>query len=180
MKKTPTFNPIMDSHFRLQRPSAPLPTEEDFDPWRGNLDAQCAWRNFGELSLKQAQGLFMTAPGNYQEDFMFMGPVAFAYYFPVIYLYIREVRGSEKDGDDVTEVSILGSAVAWQLEWKGAGFSDELIGEIEDLAVYVVANVSQYSMAEKDQRRIRREWAGVESTVAALRARGEDGRRSDV
>jgi len=158
----------MDSHFRLQRPPAPVPSEADFDPWRGNLDAQCAWRNFGELSLKQAYELFMTAPQNYQEDFMFMGPVAFAYYFPVIDRYIREVTGSG-DGDH-TEVSILGSAVAGQLEWNGAGFGDERVGEIEDLAAYILANVSQYSMAEKDQRRIRREWAGVESKVAALRA----------
>jgi hypothetical protein len=61
-----------------------LPTERDFDPWHGNLDAQCAWRHFGGLTLDQAHARFRENPLGYQEDFMFMGPVAFAFYFPVI------------------------------------------------------------------------------------------------
>jgi hypothetical protein len=31
-----------------------LPTELDFDPLHGDLDAQCAWRNFGGLTLDEA------------------------------------------------------------------------------------------------------------------------------
>ncbi|MEM7010678.1 MAG: hypothetical protein AAF585_04260 [Verrucomicrobiota bacterium] len=73
-----------EGHFHLNRPPAPLPTENDFDPFGGDLDAQCAWKHFGELSLNQAYDIFVSAPNIYQEDFMFMGAVAFDYYFPVI------------------------------------------------------------------------------------------------
>ena len=30
-----------------------LPTENDFDPCGGNLDAKWAWKNFGGLTIEQ-------------------------------------------------------------------------------------------------------------------------------
>ena len=77
--------------FFLRRRIAPPLCESDFDPVGGDLDAQYAWKNFGELTLKQAYDLFLTNPIHYQEDFMFMGGTAFDYYFPVIDRYIRQV-----------------------------------------------------------------------------------------
>ncbi len=35
-----------------------LPSERDFDPYGGDLDAQCAWRNFGGLTLEEATRRF--------------------------------------------------------------------------------------------------------------------------
>lgn len=153
-----------NQHFRLHRPSTPLPGESDFDPFGGDLDARCAWKNFGGLSLKQAYERFISAPEIYQEDFMFMGPVAFDYYFPIIDCYVREVSGSE-DGDDC-EVSILGSGVAAQFDWKAGRASDQLIREIADLSSYVLTHIDQYSPVAKDQRRIIREWKKVEAMLA--------------
>jgi hypothetical protein len=57
-----------------------LPTETDFDPYQGDLDAQCAWKNFGGLTLGEAFVKFEESPETYQEDFMFMGGKAFARY----------------------------------------------------------------------------------------------------
>ncbi|MBL8820867.1 MAG: hypothetical protein JNL96_20010 [Planctomycetaceae bacterium] len=70
-------------------PEIPLPTEADFDPYGGDLDAQCAWRNFGGLTLDEATNKFRERPEIYQEDFMFMGGKAFAFYFPVVEAYLR-------------------------------------------------------------------------------------------
>ena len=66
-----------------------LPIERDFDPHGCGLDEQCAWRNFGGLTLDEACKKFETAPGIFQEDFMFMGSKAFAFYYPVIDRFLR-------------------------------------------------------------------------------------------
>ena len=165
------------NQFFLRRRSAPLPSEKDFDPFGGDLDAQCAWKNFGELTLKQAYDLFLTNPIHYQEDFMFMGGAAFDYYFPVIDRYIREVVGDD-EGDDC-EVAILGSGVAAQFDWNGADPNDALVSEIAQLAAYVSSNVAQYSPAAKDQRRIKREWSRVNEKIAAHKNKRESGRNGD-
>ena len=81
---------------------AKLPSEGDFDPYHGCLDAQCAWRNFGGLDLDSAYRKFCENPSYYQEDFMFMGPAAFTFYFPVVDRYLREIRSdyqTEEIGD---------------------------------------------------------------------------------
>ena len=157
--------------FFLRRRSAPLPSETDFDPFGGDLDAQYAWKNFGGLTLKQAYDLFLTNPIHYQEDFMFMGGAAFDYYFPVIDRYIREVTGDE-EGDDC-EVAILGSGVAGQFDWNGADPSDSLVSEIAQLANYVSSNVAQYSPAAEDQKRITGEWDRVDEKIAAHKNKSE-------
>ncbi|MEM7232007.1 MAG: hypothetical protein AAF517_07535, partial [Planctomycetota bacterium] len=68
---------------------APLPTQADFDPWDGDLDAGHAWKEFGGLSVDEALAKFLENPGYHQESFMFMGGVAFAFYFPVVDRYLR-------------------------------------------------------------------------------------------
>ena len=68
------------------------PTMADFDPYDGCLDALNAWKNFGGLSRTKAYERFCESPGSFQEDFMFMGGVAFAYYYPVLEQYILEPR----------------------------------------------------------------------------------------
>jgi hypothetical protein len=90
-----------------------LPTEQDFDPWGGDLDAQCAWRNFGGLAIDRAKAKFRENPLLYQEDFMFMGTKAFAYYFPVIEEYLRTIPDGIRD-----ERSLLVSrSRVWRFKW---------------------------------------------------------------
>ncbi|MFT5732158.1 MAG: hypothetical protein ACJA2W_000854 [Planctomycetota bacterium] len=138
--------------------------EADFDPWEGQLDAQHAWRNFGDLTLPEAYEHFMTRPEVFQEDFMFMGCKAFAYYFPVIDRYIRDVKGTE-EGDDCS-VWILGEAVQGQFSSNDGRLPGSLVVEIEQLSEYVLAHPEQYSPAVRDHRRITRAWEGVQEKVA--------------
>jgi hypothetical protein len=77
-----------------------LPTKNDFDPWEGDLDAETAWRNFGGLTLAEAHSKFRERPEIYQEDFMFMGGKAFAFYFSVIEDYLRQTPEAESEDDD--------------------------------------------------------------------------------
>ncbi|MGV3531741.1 MAG: hypothetical protein ACO1QR_05175 [Chthoniobacteraceae bacterium] len=153
MKRNP------DPHFP-QRSRHPLPSETDFDPHGGDLDAQSAWRSFGNLSLEQAYSLFRSRPEVYQEDFMFMGCRAFEYYFPVIDRYLRETTRGEDDAGDC-EASILGTAVAAQFEWNDAVLSPGFVQEINALQEFVVLHVDRYAATSKERRRILREWQRV-------------------
>jgi hypothetical protein len=62
--------------FRLHRPEFPLPSQEDFGFEHGQ---NYAWENFGNLTLGEAWELFIGVPESYQERFMWMGSVAFAF-----------------------------------------------------------------------------------------------------
>jgi hypothetical protein len=153
----------------LNRPATPLPSQSDFDPIGCGLDAQCAWRNFGGLSLADAYAKFIEVPESYQEDFMFMGNRAFAYYFPVVDRYLRSVSLAPDDLGDC-EASIIGSAIAYQLHPGHAPFSADLLSEIESLHAFVVQNISRYAVTPKDQQRIRREWKQVAEAIQRCRA----------
>src|SRR5437016_1967456 len=91
-----------------------LPTERDFDPWNGDLDSQSAWRDFGGLTLDEAHAKFRENPLYYQEDFMFMGGKAFAFYFPVVEQHLRDV--STTDCEDDREAWILAHCIRMQFD----------------------------------------------------------------
>ena len=149
----------------LPRPPAPPPSRQDFDPHGGDLDAREAWKNFGGLGVPEAYEKFLSAPEIHQEDFMFMGARAFAYYFPVIDRYLRTVTFGPRDLGDC-EAAILGTAVAAQFEWKGAIISADLRAEIESLRSFVVENFTRYATVEAERRHILHEWQRVGDALA--------------
>jgi hypothetical protein len=149
----------------LPRPKAPLPGHKDFDPWDGFLDAEYAWKNFGGLTLPQAWELFCENPIHYQEDFMFMGPVAFAYYFPVIDRHLREAQPTEVDDDCLAW--IIGRGVQAQLEGKHR-FRESLLQEIAELAAYVKGFVEKFRL--EDGERITTVWEKVAAEVEKRRS----------
>jgi hypothetical protein len=54
------------------------------------------WRIF----LDEAYARFCERPEYYHEDFMFMGGIAFAYYFPVIEKYVRNAPDTDSLGGE--------------------------------------------------------------------------------
>lgn len=143
-----------------------LPTEKDFDPWNGFLDAQSAWKQFGGLDLEQAYQKFCENPLNYQEDFMFMGPKAFKFYFPVVARYLRECPFPDEYGD--SQAWILGRAMSSQLE---ESTDDELQNAIGDLCHYVRTHLSQYAETQSEQERINAAWLELEGQLAERRSK---------
>lgn len=155
------------SSFHLLRPKAPLPGQVDFDPWGGCLDALHAWENFGELSLDQAYRLFVENPGYYQEDFMFMGPAAFDYYFPVIDRFLREFRRADDDDLDDGCAWILGAAMISQLESaKPRPIAAQTAAEIRGLAAFVIREIDRYASEAEAQRRILEPWRKADLLAA--------------
>lgn len=72
--------------------TTPLPSKRDFDARDNNLDALCAWSDFGNLTRNQAYEKFLEMPDRYQEHFMFMGWVAFVFYYPIVERYLVETH----------------------------------------------------------------------------------------
>jgi len=148
----------------LPRPKAPLPDPHDFAADSGCWDALNAWENFGKLTLPQAWELFSKNPLHYQEDFMFMGPAAFAYYFPVLDRHLREAQAADEDDDN--EAWIIGCGVEDQLA-SGHRFEESFLQEVADLAVYMRDFVAKQGL--EDCENITAIWERVEAAVTKSR-----------
>jgi hypothetical protein len=146
--------------FHLERPKAPLPGLSDFDPIGGDLDALHSWKHFGGLNLDQAHRLFLENPLYYQEDFMFMGPGAFDYYFPVIDRYLRDFRSAVEDDDDDDGCAwILGAAMVSHLEnSKVRPITFGTAMEIAELAAFVTREIDRFAVTPPGQTRILEPW----------------------
>ena len=79
-----------------------LPTREDIDVF-GSLDEKGACKNFLGKTLAQAEEMFRANALYYQEDLMWMGPVAFKFYLPAATRYLA----SDAAHDDSDGVSAL-------------------------------------------------------------------------
>jgi hypothetical protein len=140
-----------------------LPTEHDFDPYGGDLDAQWAWRNFGGVSLDSAIKKFREKPDCYQEDFMSMGGAAFAYYFPAIETYLLETP--ETYGGDDRCVWILAHCIKNQFQMKTNTYVLPLIPRIQNLIQYVRKNVDRFEDEESGKARIIDAWMELETEI---------------
>jgi hypothetical protein len=148
--------------------TSPLPTERDFNPLSDTTDAKCAWENFGRLSRVKAYERFLEHPLNFQEDFMFMGGVAFAYYYPVIERYLYDASEElANDGDD-REAWILAKAIQNQFAGQGLSHVRHLAPRILALAQYVRNNLPLYDCELDGRQRIDDAWTELESHIKSI------------
>jgi hypothetical protein len=90
-----------------------LPTREDIVVY-GMLDELTACEHFLGKSLDDAEQLFRDNSAFYQEDLMWMGPVAFRFYVEAA---IRYLRSPAAKGDDAM-VSCLAAIIQFRLEYE--------------------------------------------------------------
>ena len=152
--------------------SAAFPSRQDFDPTGDCLDANHAWEMFGGLTIDQASLKFLEHPQYYQEDFMFMGGVAFRYYFPVLDRYIRDVKIDPKLDDEAEALWILGYAIKAQLEPDNVALVEPIIHGIHDLTRHVRGNLFDYGAEQEDRDRIDSSWAELAETLSTLSKAG--------
>ncbi|MFM7592723.1 MAG: hypothetical protein ACKO85_13130 [Isosphaeraceae bacterium] len=79
-----------------------------------SLDERCAVKNFVGKSQQEAELMFRENFLTYQEDLMWMGPVAFAYYLVPAMNYLKSIH-SNGDSD---AVSCFCNLIAFKLEWE--------------------------------------------------------------
>lgn len=99
---------------------------------------------------------------------MFMGGVAFAYYFPVIERYILTVQVDPKLDDEAAAVRGLAHCVIAQLEPENLEFVKPVLDNIRRLVAQVRGNLKRYGAAEEDQQRVDSSWAELEQVLASL------------
>lgn len=75
--------------------SSPPPTREEINVF-DSLDERVACEHFLGKDLSQAEALFRENGALHQEDLMWMGPVAFAYYLPAACRYLAS-RAADED-----------------------------------------------------------------------------------
>lgn len=142
-----------------------LPTERDFDPWNGDLDAQCAWKHFGGLTLSEAHAKFRENPLYYQEDFMFMGGRAFAYYFPVVEEHLRTVFETGSAGDH--ESWILAHCIHSQFAAGTLAHVRHLAPQVIELAGFVRNNIHRFGVDDSERQRVADAWSELVTHVEA-------------
>jgi len=122
------------------------------------------WRNFGGLSLEEAHRRFRECPEAYQEDFMWMGGAAFAYYFPVIDSYLRDTS-DVCPGDD-HQAWILAHCIKMQFTPEVEPRVQQLAGRVLDLTDFVQSNVSLFAPDDvEEQQGIADAWQELEELV---------------
>lgn len=82
-----------------------LPSAKDINPF-GCLDGIVAQKNWLGLNTRQGAELLQQNALRYQEDLMFMGPVAFNFYAESILLYLESQASAS---DDVAVHCLLGT-----------------------------------------------------------------------
>lgn len=142
----------------------PLPRHRDFDPYDGDLDCRWAWDQFGGMTLEDAYHKFTTRPETYQEAFMFMGPRAFRYYFPILEEYLENVRAEDEFTD--CSAQIIAHCIMAQLREDGKKMEDELLRRIGDLCRFVRSNLGNYALNANDRKAIGKAWAMLEDKLA--------------
>ena len=92
-----------------------LPTSEEINVF-DSLDERCAVKNFLGKDLEQARSLFRENFLRYQEDLMFMGPIAFRFYVAAAISYLL---GEESASDSDAASSFCG-LIAFRLDYEPA------------------------------------------------------------
>lgn len=90
-----------------------MPAATDINVY-DTLDEQVAVRHFAGKTLAEAEALFQDNALRYQEDLMFMGPVAFRFYLPAYVNYLR----SEASSGDPDAVNCIVSLVRHRWEFE--------------------------------------------------------------
>jgi hypothetical protein len=89
-----------------------IPTRREINVY-DCLDGRRAERNFFGKDLSQAEAMFRDNLFGYAEDLMWMGPVAFCYYFDAAAAYLLDPTLVA----DVEDLSAFCTAVEFQLEY---------------------------------------------------------------
>ncbi len=118
-----------------------LPTTEEINPTRGNLDEQTAVRHFLGKNLTEAEALFREASIIYEEDLRFMGPAAFRFYVLAAIGYIQSVAAS----GDSHIIHCFASILESRLEFEAS----ELVASAPQLASvchYILEHYGRYNL----------------------------------
>lgn len=117
----------------------PLPSAREINPF-DDLDGIEAEKHFLGKSIDEAERLLAENFSRYQEDLMFMGPVAFRYYLPAAIRYLKSYDDRLFPQDDFAMLATL--KYRWELERK------ELLPVRDQMLAYCRAVIDRAKQAD--------------------------------
>lgn len=115
-----------------------LPTKEEINV-HNSLDERKACEHFLGKTLEEAKTMFHEMPLNYQEDLMWMGPVAFRFYVPAYIHYLQ----SPKSTGDSDSVNCFISLLEFLLEC-GRDNLQPIAPVLKDACVRILTDFDRY------------------------------------
>jgi len=144
--------------------AGPIPNQNDFGVSTGDLDAIHAWKDFGGLTRSEAFVKFSSNPDFFQEDFMFMGQLAFVFYFPVVERYIFQ-SNIQDDEDEIEAMWILSHCINNHFQHDSDRQVMHLRERTQTLVRHVRDNIASFCKAPTEQKRIDEAWHELEETL---------------
>jgi len=141
-----------------------LPTAKEINPIPENLDGAVAERHFLGKTLEEAEALFRENSLCYQEDLMWMGPVAFRYYVQAAIGYIQ----SEASAEDSDMINCFTSILEFRLNSE----QEELrvvASELASVCDYILKHFDRFDLAEAIYGRVREHLAAVHNRFLKLK-----------
>ena len=133
-----------------------LPTKTEINGY-DSLDEQVAERHFLGKTLAEAEAMFRENSHTYQEDLLYMGPRAFAFYLAAAVNYVE----SEASAEDDEIVSMLLYIIENQ---KGPDF-DILSPDISRLTRHVIENYPKFAVNEDTRGAIYGQYKDLEGDL---------------
>lgn len=117
-----------------------LPAKADINSYPDDLDGAHAVETFFGKTLENIEKMFSEGEmGLYTEDLMFMGPIAFSFYFKAVDRYVRGSVSRE----DYSVFFLTGVLETQGPELRGLG-NFSVIDEMKELIVYVLDNWEKF------------------------------------
>lgn len=115
-----------------------MPTESDINV-HDSLDERVARDHFLGKTVEEAEALFRENSAYYQEDLMWMGPRAFAYYLQSVVNYLK----SEHAAEDDHFIDSLHSLVMFRSDEEEFSLAVKPLRELVD---YVINNYEKFAV----------------------------------
>ena len=129
----------------LDRKQWAMPRKSEFSPC---LDGDCAWKNIGGCVIDEAFTIFCENPLYYSGDYVHMGELPFAYYFPVIDRFSREgAQGEPFDEQDLGTVLLI-----LDCNTRISQLDKRVAREVSSLVEYLQSIVSDVATCDKEFR----------------------------
>ena len=136
-----------------------IPTEEDINVFN-SLDERVAVEHFLGKSAEQAEKLFGENGLLYQEDLMWMGPMAFAFYLQAAANY---VCGSQSEGD-LSFVDSVIRVIDFRSDEPQIRLAFEPMGRI---VAHVVDNFDRFTIDPEVGQQVLARYRGVQKWLSA-------------
>jgi len=140
-----------------------VPTRQEINVYN-SPDERSACEHFLGKNLDEAGALFRESSICYQEDLLFMGPVAFRYYVRAV---IRYIESKEADNDSDI-ISCLAAILEHRLEYEQPEEFVDVAAVLASTCDYVILHYARFNLVPEIYGDIRPRYAALRERFVRL------------